>query len=319
MKLSVVIPAYNEDAIIEQSVKKMVQVLDRGKYNWELIVVDDGSTDRTGKILDSLKKKYRKLVVLHHKVNRGRGGAIKTGFAAATGDYVFVSEADLRWDPKTLLPKMLKKMEEEDADIVTASPFLPGGGYVAVPRYRIFLSNVGNKLFSFAMGKKLTFFTGSTRLYKKKILDSIDMVSDEKDLHLEIISKARDSGYKICEVPGTINWTPPKGTVRRKTTTKIKKAAIKHLLFSFSEAPILFVGAIAAIFILLGLGIAVYLIPAYLAGGLNPDRPLVTLMVLLFVIGVQTLVFWFLARQNVELRKQLVRMQRDVLELKKKK
>lgn len=317
MKLSVVIPAYNEGAIIEQSVKKMVQILNK-KYDWELIVVDDGSEDETGRILDSLKKKYRRLVVLHHKVNRGRGAALKTGFAAATGDHVFVSEADLRWDPETLLPKMLKKMREEDADIVTASPFLPGGGYVAVPRYRIFLSKVGNKLFSFAMDKKLTFFTGSTRLYRKKVLDSIDMVSDEKDLHLEIISKARDLGYKICEVPAKVTWTSPPGMERRKTTTKIKKTAIKHLLFSFSEAPILFVGAIAAIFILLGSIIGVYLFGLYLQGMLNPDRPLVTLTVLLFVIGVQTLVFWFLARQNVELRRHLVRMQRDILELKKK-
>lgn len=317
MKLSVVIPAYNEGAIIERSIKKMVQILDKGKYDWELIIVDDGSKDGTGRILDSLKKKYRKLVVLHHKVNRGRGAALKTGFAAATGARVFVSEADLRWDPETLIPKMLEKMKKEDADIVSGSPRLPGGGYVNVPWHRVLLSKFGNKLFSLAMGKGLTFFTGCARMYNKKVLDSIDMVSDEKDLHLEIISKARDLGYRICEVPAKVTWTSPQGRERRKTTTKIKKTAIEHLLFSFSEAPILLIGAIAAIFILLGLIIGAHLIGVYLQGALNPDRPLMVLMVLLFVIGVQNLVFWFLAKQNVELRKHIVRMQRDILEIKK--
>jgi glycosyltransferase involved in cell wall biosynthesis len=98
MKLSVVIPVFNEAGTIA-SLLKRVKAVDVG-FEKEIILVNDASRDGTGDVLESLRKEDPALVVRHHEVNQGKGAALRTGFASATGDFVIIQDADLEYDPR---------------------------------------------------------------------------------------------------------------------------------------------------------------------------------------------------------------------------
>lgn len=122
-KLSIVIPSYNEEKFIEETIKRVFQA-NSLKLNKEVIVVDDGSKDNTGKILQKLSKKYQSrinsLKYIQKKKNQGKGSALKTGFLATTGDIVVVQDADLEYDPADY-PLLLEPFLKKDADVVYGS------------------------------------------------------------------------------------------------------------------------------------------------------------------------------------------------------
>ena len=120
-KLSIVIPVYNEEKFVEETIKRvMLQKVKYFKYK-EVIVVNDGSTDSTGKILNKLKTKYKdKLQVINKKVNQGKGAALKAGFKKTTGDVVIVQDADLEYSPSDY-DILLEPFVEHNADVVYGS------------------------------------------------------------------------------------------------------------------------------------------------------------------------------------------------------
>ena len=141
-KVSVVCPFYNEEIIIAETSKVMIEKLNSLNIDWELIIVNDGSTDSGPQIVEqSIANEPRARLVSYSK-NQGRGFALKTGIAEATGDIVITTEIDLSWG-EDLVEKTIEKFKNQPSlDVVVASPNLPGGGYKYVPLKRILISTL---------------------------------------------------------------------------------------------------------------------------------------------------------------------------------
>lgn len=317
MKISVIIPMYNEELVIVESINRLVNTLSQLEDSWELILVNDGSTDETLKLANEESKKHPNVKVVSYIPNRGRGKALRTGFANAEGDLIVTTEADSSWGEGIII-KLLEELKKENVDIVIASPHRYGGGFKNVPFHRRFLSRVGNKILGLAFGRDLTTTTGMTRGYKREVIDTLNLESDGKEIHLEIISKALALGYNIVEIPGVVEWKKDeKGKLKRRSSFKVGRLIISHLLFSFNESPLLLVGTIGIGFLIIGSVIGIVMLYQYFMGILNPIRPLITVMLISLIIGIQVLLFYFIATQNKHIQKQLIQIQADVLKLKK--
>ncbi|TSC96866.1 MAG: family 2 glycosyl transferase [Parcubacteria group bacterium Athens1014_26] len=310
MKISVVVPTYNEEIAIAGNVHEIVKALEGLGESWELILVNDGSRDNTLSIIQGLARDNSNIKVVSYPVNKGRGFALRIGFRAAQGDYIIATESDLTWGSK-IFGRFLRELEKGETDMVIASPHMEGGKMENVPFLRWLLSYLGNIIFSFALPGHLTMCTGMTRAYRREVLDALDLESDDKDLHVEILYKALDLGFRVTEIPSVLRWKKPEPGVKvRKSHFKFK-SIFKHLLLSFGIQPFLLFGT--AGFSLIGLGaiFSVYLLILSVLGTRVAGRPLLFVAVLLILVGFQTLIFGFLANQSRELKRQLSRMARD--------
>ncbi|MDP7115616.1 MAG: glycosyltransferase family 2 protein, partial [Candidatus Woesearchaeota archaeon] len=205
VSLTVITPMYNEEGVISDTVKELRDTVSKDFEKFELIFVDDGSVDDTYNVVDSFAKKDKRIKVFRHRSNFGRGAALRTGFRHAAGEVVVTIDADLSYSP-SYIPLLIQKMDDSGADVVLGSTFMNGARMINVPLFRALLSKIGNKVLTFSIDKKLTVITCVFRAYKKEVIDSLDIEADDKTVHLEILSKVLDMGYKVEEVPTSLKW-----------------------------------------------------------------------------------------------------------------
>jgi len=195
MKLSVVIPVYNEKNTLEKIVD-LVRAVDG--IDKEIIIVDDGSTDGSVDIIKSIGEKCPDIKTVIKGENRGKGHTLKVGFKETTGDYVIVQDADLEYDPQDY-KKLLKALEEDKVDVVYGSRF--SGNYEKMTT----LHHFGNKLLTLLTnlfyGVTLTDMETCYKLIPGDFARSVNIKSDRFDFEPEITAKILKSGLKIKEVP----------------------------------------------------------------------------------------------------------------------
>ena len=312
MDLSIVIPMFNEAENAETSLNRVEEALASFDGTYEFIVVNDGSIDHTLEILRKIQSQKENVRVVSYSKNLGRGMALRKGFQESKGEMVVSIDADLSYDPRFILDLVHALKTGEDIDLVLASPYMPGGGAENVPPLRLWISKLGNKILRFALPNRIYTSTGIFRGYRKKVLDSLELESDGKEIHLEILSKAMALGYRVREIPVIL-----KGRKKGRSKFKFKKTAVSHLVFSVFEKPMLVFGFLGLVTLGIGLLIGLYIAYLRFSGGLTPGRPLITLALLLILGGIQILSFGFIAIQIVSLRREILRIQKENLELRK--
>lgn len=233
-ELTVITPMYNEGAQIAENVRRILGALDALDVSWEYVLVNDGSTD------DSLAKARSALAersncqLIHYDMNRGRGYALRKGFAAARGRYVVTTESDLSWGPG-IIEALYRRLLRNDCDIVVASVYLPGGGFENVPSGRRWLSRLGNHVLRWCFGGGLTMLSGMTRGYRRDVLERLYLESDRKEIHVEILAKATALGFRVTEIPATIRWAPPGPGARRGGVGSMLRFVLPHLVSSYNH------------------------------------------------------------------------------------
>ena len=199
MKLSVVIPVYNEENTVCELIAK-VRAVDVG-FDKEIIVVDDCSSDGTGKVLKALCEKESDIVFMSHDVNQGKGAALRTGFKSATGDIVVIQDADLEYDPNDY-KQLLGPILDGHADVVYGSRFLGGGPHRVV----YYWHSIGNRflttLSNMMTDLNLTDMEVCYKMFRREVIQSITICEARFGFEPEITAKvAKNKDWRVYEVP----------------------------------------------------------------------------------------------------------------------
>lgn len=198
MKLSIIIPVYNE----VKNISEIVRRVQATKLAMEIIIVDDGSRDGTGEILQKLDGK-RKVRVLMQEKNQGKGAAVVTGMKAATGDILLIQDADLEYDPRDY-PALLKPIQEGVADVVYGSRFL-GGAH----RVTMFWHQLANQLLTLMTNvlydSILTDMETGYKVFRRGVIEGMIIRAKRFNFEPEFTAKILKRKYRIYEVPITFN------------------------------------------------------------------------------------------------------------------
>lgn len=279
MLVSIVIPIYNEEENIEPLHKALKEVMDAQEYDYEILFVDDGSTDRTSHLLESIAKENPRIRLLTFRRNFGKAAAWSAGFDHAKGDVIVTIDADLQNDPKDI-PKMVSLIGEYD--VVNGwrkkrkDPFI----------IRRFPSIIANWLISKVTGVKLRDYGSGLKAYKAEVVKNINIYGE---MHRFIPAVANWYGVKIKEIETTHHPRRrgrSKYGISRTLIVLLDLITIKFLQ-SFSTKPLQAFGPIGLLCCTAGLLISLYLAVLWFSGQPIGHRPLLLLGVLLIIVGIQ--------------------------------
>jgi glycosyltransferase involved in cell wall biosynthesis len=192
--LSVFFPAYNDSGTIASMVIRAVQAASELTPDYEVIIVNDGSADATATIADELARTYPHVRVVHHEVNRGYGGALQSGFRAATKEFIFYTDGDAQYDPAEL-SVLWSKMSPE-ADLVNGYKISRSD-----PLHRVIIGRIYHHTVSFLFGLKVRDVDCDFRLMRRAIFERINLEKTSGVICLEMMTKIQDAGFHIVEVP----------------------------------------------------------------------------------------------------------------------
>ena len=287
MKISVVVPCYNEQESLPELFEKLEATMREMKCDYEYIFVDDGSTDRTIAVLRLMRETSPRVNVISFRRNQGKSAALNVGFHAADGDYVVTIDADLQDDPAEI-PALLRKIDA-GADLVS--------GWKANrqdPISKTLPSRVFNKVTSIATGLKLHDFNCGLKMYRRDVTDSIHVYGE---LHRFIPALAAWEGFRVDEVP----------VKHYKRKYGHSKYGARRFLNGFFDLittmfvtrralnPLHFFGRIAVVLFLLGIAPQLVFLVEWLMGKGLHVRPIMLLGFVLVIVAIQILSIGLLA------------------------
>jgi glycosyltransferase involved in cell wall biosynthesis len=308
--LSVVVPMYDEEDNAAETVRQIRDELEGKVPSFEIVAVDDGSKDGTRAILEKLATEMPELRPTGYRTNRGRGAALRTGFAASRGRIVVSIDADLSYGPDHIVRLYEALTDDPEVDVVLGSAYMPGGRAEGVPFGRLAASRLGNLVLRQLLPSRIHTSTCILRAYRREALDSLLLHSEDKDIHLEILAKALALGLRVKEVPAVL-----RARKRGGSKFRFRATAASHLLFGASEKPMIVFGLAGLALLLLGVGLGLFIVYLRYTGQLNPTRPLMTMTVIVALAGGQFLSMGFIAFLVVSLRRDLYRVQRQLRSL----
>lgn len=220
--LSVVIPAFNEQENIKRIPKELLPVLNRMPVKYEVIIVDDGSSDMTAEEAAKIMKRFKHARLVRHKKNMGLAEATRTGIKNINGNIAVFLDSDFTFHPREI-PKLYAKYKDTGCDCVVGSHFSTKGS-TDVQFHRLMLSRSVNKIYGILLGRKISTISSIFRLYKTKPLKKLKLESKGFDICAEIL-------VKLIQDKNTIEEVPVRLTTRIYGESKLnnKKEFVNHV------------------------------------------------------------------------------------------
>ncbi|MFC1656885.1 glycosyltransferase family 2 protein [Patescibacteria group bacterium] len=217
--ISIFFPTYNEEANIQKSVLQIKTIIEKIFKDYEIIIVNDGSGDKTGEISDKLSQKYPRVKVVHHNSNKGYGGALISGFNKSIKDLIFFTDADLQFDLKEIT-KLLKFIDRYDVVIGYRNPRRD-------PFMRLVNAWGWKWLNQILFGLKVRDIDCAFKLFTKQAIKSINIKSSGAMISVEFLIKLENKGYRFKEVP--VKHSPRKAGSPTGAKPKVIFKAFKEL------------------------------------------------------------------------------------------
>ncbi len=290
MKLSIVLPIYNEGESIPELFERIVEVLNGLAYPYEIIAVNDGSKDNSATVLNEIAKRYPVVRVIHFRVNAGQTAAIHAGIEHATGDIIIPLDSDLENDPKDIV-KMLEKMEEGH-DVVSG---WRKKRWADKKFIRKFPSIVANKVISTVSGVHLHDYGCTLKAYRADVIQGVNLYGE---MHRFIPAYASRMGARVTEIE--VSYTPRKYGRSNygfsRTLRVLLDLLVLQFLYKYLDRPIQFFGTIGFLLGVLG-GVAgtASVILKFFYGVSMIQTPLPVLSALCIIVGVQLITMGILA------------------------
>eukprot|EP01017_Pseudomicrothorax_dubius_P034819 TRINITY_DN4810_c0_g1_i10.p1 TRINITY_DN4810_c0_g1~~TRINITY_DN4810_c0_g1_i10.p1 ORF type:complete len:243 (-),score=59.95 TRINITY_DN4810_c0_g1_i10:168-896(-) len=202
-KYSVILPTYNERENLPIIVTLILEMAEKNKLDFEIVIVEDNSPDGTLQVAKELQRiNPGKINILERAGKLGLGSAYVDGIKKCSGDFVIIMDADFSHHPK-YIPQFIERQKQTNADIVSGTRYLPGGGVFGWNFERKLVSRCANFIAASIVGQGTSDLTGSFRLYKREVIARIipEIASRGYAFQMEIVIRAAKYGYKIEEVP----------------------------------------------------------------------------------------------------------------------
>lgn len=220
MEISFVIPAHNEADTLGKVVEGLIEELRKEGVTYEIIVVDDNSSDTTSQIAEDLARKYSSIRVIHRESPPSFGRALREGIARAKGGVIIPFMGDASDNPQDAI-KMFRKMKE-GYDVVYGSRFIKGGGISYYPRHKLILNRIANNLMRVIFGIRENDITNAFKAYRKEVLEKIGPIeAKEFDITIELPLKAYIMGFSKIQVP--VSWHGRESGVSKLNLFKMGK------------------------------------------------------------------------------------------------
>lgn len=240
--VSIVLPAYNEAAVLEHSLTRVcnhMAGLERA-YRWEVVVINDGSTDETGGIAEAFARGRDNVRIFHHFTNFGLGQALRFAAGHCRGDYVLMLDVDLTYS-ESHIDHLLEHIRATRAKIVLTSPYMKGGKVTNVPWLRKTLSVWGNRFLAASANANFSTLTSMVRVYDGRFLRSLNLRAMGMNVMPEILYKAKLLGARVEEIPAHLDWTGVQAAGgRRRSTVRLIRHTAATILSGFLFRPVMY-------------------------------------------------------------------------------
>lgn len=240
--VTIVLPAYNEAAVLKENfavVEDYLCTLDSA-YRFEILLINDGSTDGTREIMEALAASRDNVRVVHHPINFGLGMAFRTAFQHSRGDYVVTLDIDLSYEPRHI-GALLDKIRESNAQVVLASPYMRGGRLSNVPFLRRTLSVWANRFLSVFAPGNLSTLTCMVRAYDGDFIRGLMLRATGMEVMPEVVYKTMVMRGRIAQIPAHLDWGRQVAVgVRRKSSMRIGRQMLGTLVSGFIFRPFMF-------------------------------------------------------------------------------
>ena len=272
--VTLILPCYNEEAILQANLNLMISYLESKnyKYEWEILLINDGSKDKTGDIAEAFSEKDNRIRLIHHPTNLNLGNALQTGFCNAKGDILVVLDIDLSYSVDHI-EMMVDKLIETSADIVIASPYMKGGKVTDVPFLRKIMSRWVNKFMQIAAQEKYHTYTGMVRAYRRDFIRTLNLKTKDYEVNPEIMYKAMILRARIVEIPAHLDWTEQnKFSEQRSSSIRVIRGFFSGVMSGFIFRPYIFFLGVGTILMCLSLYELIWLLYDTIKGTYQIDN-----------------------------------------------